>query len=89
MKKKQCDILGIIILICGIILLPFLKGNFGISERLMICIVCGTTIAFILILKLIGYKTGYSAEEIREDKINFRLLSLMLTGLIVLGLFSI
>ena len=85
MKKKQCDILSVIILICGIITLPFLKGNFGITDILMSCIVCGTTLALILISKLIGYKTGYSAEEIKEDKINFILQSLMLMGLIIVG----
>lgn len=89
MKRKWCDTINIIFLVVGVITLPFLKGHFGISDHLMTVTVCGTTISLILLVKVIGYKTGYSASERKEDRINFWILLLLLIGLILYGLINI
>ena len=89
MKKKWCDKIGIAFLALGIITLPLLKGHFGISDNLMTVIVCGGTILSILLLKVIGYKTGYSAEEGKEDRINFWMLLVLLCGVLLAGAFGL
>ena len=89
LKKKWCDTLSIIFLVLGIITLPFLKGHFGMSDNLMTVIVCGGTIISILLLKVIGYKTGYSEEERKEDRINFWILLLLLCGVLLVGAFGL
>lgn len=89
MKKKWCDTIGIIFLALGIITLPFCKGHFGISDQLMTIIVCGTTISLILLVKIIGYNTGYSASERKDDRINFWILLLLLIGLLLAAVITI
>ena len=88
MKKKWCDTINMILLSLGIVTLPFCQGHFGISEQLMTVIVCGTTISLSLIIKVIGYKTGYSASERKDDRINFWILLLLLIGLLLTGVIT-
>lgn len=89
MKKKWCDTIGIIFLASGIIALPFCKGHFGMNDQLMTVIVCGTTLSLILLIKVIGYITGYSASERKDDRINFWILFLLLLiGLLLTGVLT-
>ena len=85
MNKKLCDKLGLIFLCVGIIILPLLKGHFGISKNLMTVIICGITLALILLIKLIGYKTAYSQDEIKADRINFIVIFVFLIIVFVAG----
>ena len=86
MKKKWCDNICLIFLVVGIIILPLCKGHFDISDQLMVVIVCGTTIFLSLLVKAIGYTTGYSTSERKEDYVNFGILLLLLIGLPVYGI---
>ena len=89
MKKKWCDNIGIIFLALGIITLNLCKGYFKMSENLITVVVCGGTIISILLLKVIGYKTGYSADERKEDRINFWMLLVLLCGVLLAGAFGL
>ena len=88
MKKKWCDTIGIIFLASGIIALPFCKGHFGINDQLMTVVICGITVSLILLMKVIGYKTGYSDSERKDDRINFWILLLLLIGLLFTGVIT-
>ena len=86
MKKKLCDTLGFIFLALGIIALPLCRGHFGLSDRVMTALVCGITVFLILLVKVIGWKTGYTPAERRDDRVNFWILLVFLVVLIVIGL---
>ncbi len=88
MKKKWCDIISIIFLVLGIVTLPFCKGHFGINDQLMTVVICGITVSLILLVKVIGYMTGYSASERKDDRINFWILLLLLLGLLLAGVIT-
>lgn len=85
MGKKLCDTIGIILLAIGVITLPLLKGRDEQYNLILAAAVCGITVFLILLIKIIGYKTGYSEAEKKGDKINFVVLLLLLISLLFIG----
>ena len=86
MNKKWCDTICILLLAAGIAALALCKGHFSIGDQLVTVIVCGITIILMLAVKLISYKTGYSAAERKEDSLSFKALLLLLIVLLVAGI---
>lgn len=75
MKKYFCDRVSVILLAIGIIVLPILQGQDRANNLFLTSVVCGSTIFLILLTKIIGYKTGYTPDEIKKDRVNFIILS--------------
>lgn len=86
MKKYYCDRVGIALLAIGVVVLPCFQGRDSIRNYFLSCVVCGSTIFLILLTKIIGYKTGYTPKEIKEDRSNFIILSIFLIFLLVAGI---
>ena len=86
--KKMGDRIEIFIFVTGIVVLPFCKGNFGISENLMTTLICGSTVLLILLIKVIGYRTGYSESEIKNDRKNFMILLVLFVIVLLAGIFG-
>ncbi len=79
MSRKVCSILSTVILLIGLGLMALIKRVPFLDERVL----CSIVLFILVLLRLIGYRTNYTKEEIAQDRIT--MIFLCVAFLFVLG----